>query len=286
MYGILRSILVANNQILLGHSPDADDAFMFYALARGKISSEPYEIKHILQDIQTLNERAMRSELDITAISIHAYAYVKSHYFLMTSGASMGIDYGPIVVAKTPMSIDDLPDKTIAIPGTMTTAFLLLRLVLGDFAYESVPFDRIMQEVASGVVDAGLIIHEGQINYTELGLHKVLDLGIWWHRETGLPLPLGGNALKRTLKPTVIADLSRILRESIQYGLDHFDEALDYAMQFARNMSREQVGDFVNMYVNQWTVDCGQDGRKAISELLGRAESRRLIPPTLPVDFV
>ncbi|MFA5863257.1 MAG: MqnA/MqnD/SBP family protein [Phycisphaerae bacterium] len=277
---------MANKEILLGHSPDADDAFMFYALAREKISTGPYRIKHIMEDIQTLNERAIRNELDITAISIHAYAYVKSHYLLLTSGASMGLNYGPVVVSKTPMTIEDLSDKKIAIPGIMTTAFLVLRLAVGDFNYEAVPFDKILFQVGMGQADAGLIIHEGQMNYSELGFHKVVDLGEWWHEQTGLPLPLGGNAIKRSLGPNVIDDLAGIIRQSIQYGFDHFDEAVDYAMPFARKMSREHVEAFVRMYVNQWTLDCGQDGKQAIHELLARAETGRLIPHTLPVEFI
>lgn len=277
---------MANNEILLGHSPDADDAFMFYALAKDKIPTRGYQIRHILQDIQTLNERAMRQELDITAISIHAYAYVKSNYLLMTCGASMGIDYGPIVVTRNPMTLEELSQKTIAVPGTMTTAFLALRLLVGDFDYVTVPFDQILDQVADGKVDAGLIIHEGQLSYPELGLKKIVDLGIWWRQETALPLPLGGNIIKRSLGKKVIADLSEILHQSIAYGLDHFDEAVDYAMTFSRDMSREQVGDFVNMYVNQWTLDYGPEGKQAIVELFSRAESKRLIPSALPVEFV
>jgi 1,4-dihydroxy-6-naphthoate synthase len=276
---------VAYNEILLGHSPDADDAFMFYALAKGKIPTGPYTFKHILADIQTLNERAIHSELDVTAVSIHAYAYIKSHYLLMTSGASMGLNYGPIVVSKEPMTLEDLTDKKIAIPGIMTTAFLVLRLAAGEFNYEAFPFDKITIEVESGNVDAGLIIHETQMNYSELGLHKVVDLGAWWYEQTHLPLPLGGNVIKRTLGPKVIDDVSKILHDSIQYGLDHFDEALEYCLPFARKMSREHVEAFVRMYVNKWTLDCGTDGRDAIFELLGRAEHQRLIPPTLPVEF-
>ncbi len=276
---------MAYNEILLGHSPDADDAFMFYALAREKISTGPYKFKHILADIQTLNERAMRSELDITAVSIHAYAYIKSHYLLMTSGASMGINYGPLVVAREPMTLEDLTDKKIAVPGIMTTAFLVLRLAAGDFNYEAFPFDKITGEVGSGSVDAGLIIHESQMNYSELGLYKVVDLGEWWYEQTRLPLPLGGNVVRRTLGPKVIEDLSKILRESIQYGFDHFDEALEYCLPFARKMGREHVEAFVRMYVNKWTLDCGKDGKEAIFELLSRAEHQRYIPPTLPVEF-
>jgi 1,4-dihydroxy-6-naphthoate synthase len=276
---------VINNEILLGHSPDADDAFMFYALAAGKVSTRPYSITHILQDIQTLNERAMKSELDVTAVSFHAYAYIRSHYQLLTCGASMGKDYGPIVVAKEPMTINELSEKRIAIPGTMTTAFLLLRLAIGDFDYQAIPFDQIISHVEDDSVDAGLIIHEGQITYSEKGLYKIIDLGNWWNRETNLPLPLGGNAVKRSLGKVVISDLAKIVHESIDYGLDHFDDALDYAMKFSRDMPREQVSDFVNMYVNRWTLDCGEDGREAITTLFVKAEEMRYIPPALPVDF-
>jgi len=282
---ILGSILVPDNKILLGHSPDADDAFMFYALARNKISSSPYEIRHVLADIQTLNERAIRSELDVTAISIHAYPYVKSHYLLMPCGASMGCDYGPLVVAREPMTLDDLADKTVAIPGTMTTAFLALRLAVDGFNYETVPFDKIPLYVAAGSADAGLIIHESQLSYAELGLCKVADLGSWWHDETGLPLPLGGNVIKRSLGPRAIADMVGILNRSIAYAFEHFDEAVDYAQTFARGITREQVEAFIRMYVNKYTLDCGHEGRQAIGELLGRAEARRLIPSTLPVEF-
>jgi 1,4-dihydroxy-6-naphthoate synthase len=225
-------------------------------------------------------------EIAVISSSIHAYAYVKSNYFLMTCGASMGIDYGPIVVTRNPMTLEELSQKKIAIPGTMTTAFLALRLLLGDFDYVTVPFDHILDQVSDGEVDAGLVIHEGQFSYPELGLQKVVDLGVWWRQETALPLPLVGNIIKRSLGKKVIADLSEILHESIAYGLDHFDEAVDYAMTFSRHMSREQVGDFVNMYVNQWALDYGPQGKQAIIELFSRAESKRLIPSALPVEFV
>jgi 1,4-dihydroxy-6-naphthoate synthase len=277
---------MANNEILLGHSPDADDAFMFYALANGKVPTRGYQIRRILYDVQTLNERAMRQELDITAISIHAYAYVKSNYCMMTCGASMILDYGPVVVAREPMTLDELSQKKIAIPGTMTTAFLLLRMLLGDFDYITVPFDHILGQVVDGTVDAGILIHEDQLRYPDFKLHKIIDLGVWWRQETALPLPLIGIVIKRSLGKKTIMDLSEILRESISYGIDHFKEATDYAMTFARHMSREQVGDFINMYVNQWTLDYGEEGKKAIVELFSRAESRRLIPSALPVEFV
>jgi 1,4-dihydroxy-6-naphthoate synthase len=277
---------MANNEILLGLTPDADDAFIFYALASGKVSSGPYDIKFIKRDLLTLNELAIKKEPDITSVSFSAYPYVRSHYYLLTCGAVMGKAYGPVVVAREPMTMEELVEKQIAIPGTMTTAFLLLRLMLGDFNYESLPADQIIDRVADGEVDAGLIIHKGQLIYPEEGLHKIIDLGVWWFKETGLPLPLSAYIVKKSLQPAVIDDLAKILRESIQYGMDHFNDAIDYAMSVAHYMSREQISDFVNMYVNQWTLDCGEDGKKAIAELFSRAETRRLTPSTLPVEFV
>jgi len=282
---ILRRSIVSSKEIFLGHSPDADDAFMFYGLAREKIVTGPYKIIHILQDIQTLNERAVRGEFDITAVSIHAYSYIKRNYLLTPCGTSMGENYGPIVVSKYKMSIAELPDKTIAVPGTMTSAFLALRLAIGDFDYCEEPFDKILPQVKSGEADAGLIIHEGQITYDSLNLYNIVDLGRWWFSQTGLPLPLGGNAIKRSLGSTVISDLCKIVHESISYSLDHFDEALDYAMNFAHGIDREEVETFVRMYVNKWTIDIGEIGRKAIMTFLSMAEHRKMIPPTVPVDF-
>ncbi len=277
---------MAHNEILLGHSPDADDAFILYALAAGKVSTGPYKIHYILRDIQILNEMAMRQELDVTAVSFHAYPYIRTHYYLLTCGAGMGKDYGPIVVAREPITIDDLKDKRIAIPGTLTTAFLLLRLMLGDVNYETVPSDQILDMVANEEIDAGLIIHKGELTYPEKGLYKIIDLGVWWAQETGLPLPLSAYVVKRSLTAAIISDMKKIIRESIQYGMEHFDEAIDYAMSFSHHMSRGQVSDFINMYVTHWSIDCGQDGKKAAVELFSRAEFMRLIPSTLPIEFV
>ncbi|NLX04665.1 MAG: ABC transporter substrate-binding protein [Phycisphaerae bacterium] len=275
-----------DKEILLGHSPDSDDAFMFYGLTSGKVPSEGYVIKHLLSDIETLNQYATNGKLDLTAISLHAYAYVKSHYALMACGASMGMGYGPIIVATKPMTIEELERATIAVPGTMTTAFLVLRMVLGHFDYQVIPFDKILFQVAGGSVDAGLIIHEGQVNYGQMELLNVLDLGKWWSDQTGLPLPLGVNAVKRDLGPAVMKDLSRLVLRSIEYGMENPEEALDFAQDYARGLDRQQLETFVRMYVNQWTLRCGPEGTKAINELLYRAETERLIPPTLPVDFV
>ncbi len=276
---------MAGKEIFLGHTPDADDAFIFYGLAREKISSSPYKIIRIIQDIQQLNERAVRGNLDITAASIHAYSYIKRNYLLMPCGVSMGENYGPIVIAKHQISLDELPRKTIAVPGLMTSAFLALRLAIGDFDYCEEPYDKILPQVESGEADAGIIIHERQISYNSLNLYNILNLGQWWFRQTGLPLPLSGNAIKRSLSSTVISDLCKIIYESISYSLDHFDEALDYATNFAHGASRKETETFIRMYVNDRTLDLGEDGRKAITKFLALAEQRKLIPPTIPVDF-
>jgi len=236
-------------KLTLGHSPDPDDAFMFYGLAKGLVPSHGYEFEHILQDIQTLNERATRGELDVTAISIHAYAYVSDKYALLPSGASMGDGYGPMLVAKQKFTKEEVARKTIAVPGTMTSAFLALQLWLGkpakEFKYVVVPFDRIFEAVRSGKAEVGLIIHEGQLTYGKSGLQRVVDLGKWWQKVTGLPLPLGGNAIRRSLGPETIASVSQALRDSIQYAIDHRDEALAYAMQFARDLDTQLADKFV-----------------------------------------
>src|SRR5580704_6979193 len=224
--------------ITVGHSPDPDDAFMFYALAHDKIPTGDLTFRHELQDIETLNRRALRGELEVTAISIHAYAFLLDKYALLPSGCSMGDRYGPMVVARKPLTIGDLRTTKIAVPGTMTTAFLTLRLLAGEFAYEVMPFDQILDAVASGEFDAGLIIHEGQLTFQNQGLHLVVDLGVWWQERTGLPLPLGGNAVRRDLGPETMKEISRLLKESIRYGLDHRDEALAYALQYARDMDK------------------------------------------------
>ncbi len=272
----------------LGHSPDPDDAFMFYGLAAGRIPTGRWRFEHVLQDIQTLNERALRGELEITAISIHAYPYVAARYALTHCGCSMGDGYGPMVVTREPMEIDALRGLRIAVPGTMTTAFLVLNLLLGrdGFSHEVVAFDRIIDHVAAGRADAGLIIHEGQLTYRDRGLHCVIDLGQWWRSQTGRPLPLGGNVIRRDLGPDNMREISGILRESIRYGLDHRAEAVRHALQYARDMSERLADEFVGMYVNRWTVDYGEQGRQAVRELLTRGCQAGLVPDAGEIDFV
>jgi len=272
--------------LLLAHSPDPDDAFMFYALAKEKIDTRGWRFEHILQDIQTLNERAMREELDITAISIHAYAWVADKYALLSSGASMGLRYGPMVVARQPMSVEQLRRTHIAVPGTMTSAFLTLRLAIGDYPYEVVPFDEIIPAVAAGRLDAGLLIHEGQLTFAEAGLMNVFDLGQWWWDQTQLPLPLGGNAVRRGLGPEAIREIGEILRDSIRYGLEHRDEAVRYALQWARDMGVELADKFVGMYVNDLTLDYGEAGREGVRRLLTMAAERGYVPALPPLEFV
>jgi 1,4-dihydroxy-6-naphthoate synthase len=277
----------ATRRIQLGHSPDSDDAFRFYGLAEHKVDSQGFEFEHVLRDIQTLNEWAREGRIEITAISVHAYAYVADKYAILSHGASMGDNYGPMVVTREPVDVDWLRDKRIAIPGEMTSAFLALRLFLGDFAYDVMPFDQIMEAVASGKAEAGLLIHEGQLTHGELGLHSVVDLGKWWHTETnGLPLPLGVNAVRRDLGPETMAQLSRILKASIVYGLEHRQEALQHAMQYARGLETTTADTFVGMYVNDWTVDMGERGKESIRLFLGRAAEKGYIPQGISVDFV
>jgi 1,4-dihydroxy-6-naphthoate synthase len=273
--------------IQLGHSPDSDDAFMFYGLAKGLVDTEGLRFEHILRDIETLNQWALEGRLEITAISVHAYAYVADKYAILTHGASMGDNYGPIVVTREAVGPDWLRGKRIAIPGTMTSAFLALRLFLGDFEYDVLPFDEIMETVASGKAAAGLLIHEGQLTHESLGLHAVVDLGKWWHERTeGLPLPLGVNAVRRDLGPERMAQLSRILKASIVYGLQHRGEGLEYALQFARGLPTETADQFVGMYVNDWTVDMGERGQRSIRLFLKEAVERGIIPHDVPVDFI
>jgi 1,4-dihydroxy-6-naphthoate synthase len=273
--------------IHVGHSPDPDDAFMFYALAHDKIDTGDLAFRHELQDIETLNRRALRGELEVTAVSIHAYAHLLDRYALLPSGCSMGDRYGPMVVARRPMAADDLRRATLAVPGTLTTAFLTLRLLLpGDLRYEVVPFDRILGAVAEGRFDAGLIIHEGQLTFQNQGLHLVVDLGVWWQEHTGLPLPLGGNVVRRDLGPDTIAQISRLLKESIRYALAHRAEALDYALRYARDMDRGLADRFVGMYVNEWTLDYGPRGREAVRRLLEEGHKAGVIPAPVAVEFV
>ena len=275
----------------LGHSPDPDDAFMFYGLAKGMIPTPGFRFEHILQDIQTLNERATRGELDISAVSIHAYAYVSDQYALLPSGASMGDGYGPVLVAKERWAKADLLRKRIAVPGTMTSAFLALQLWLGrparEFDFVVVPFDRIFEAVREGRADVGLLIHEGQLTYQNEGLVVCEDLGVWWGRENGgLPLPLGGNVIHKRLEPPLRKTLSDILTVSIRYSLEHRAEAVRHALQFARDMGHELADRFVGMYVNHWTLDYGGRGRESIRRFLGQAFERGLIPRRQELEFV
>jgi 5,8-dihydroxy-2-naphthoate synthase len=273
-------------EITLGHSPDPDDAFMFYALAADKIDTCGITFNHVIQDIETLNRRAINAELDITAVSIHAYAYVLDQYALLTSGASMGDDYGPLVISREPMSLDELRNATIAVPGMMTTAYLTLRLCMGDVKTVVVPFDQIMDSVQRGDVDAGLLIHEGQLTYSARGFHKVIDLGEWWMSETGLPLPLGGNAIKKSLGPELIALVSKLLRQSIQFGLENREVAVRHSMKYGRGMAEPLTDKFVGMYVNDYTIDYGERGREAVRLLLERAHEAGIIPRPVRLEFV
>jgi 1,4-dihydroxy-6-naphthoate synthase len=273
--------------ITVGHSPDPDDAFMFYALAHHKLDTGDLDFRHELQDIETLNRRALRGELDVTAVSIHAYALLLDKYALLPSGCSMGDRYGPMVVANKPMTMQELRSARIAIPGTLTTAFLALRLLLPDgFTYEVMPFDKILDAVAQGRYDAGLIIHEGQLTFQNQGLHLVVDLGVWWQERTHLPLPLGGNAVRRDLGPETIGRISHLLKQSIRYGLEHRDEALAYALAYARDMDRSLADRFVGMYVNDWTLDYGPRGREAVRRLLDEGHRAGVIPHPAQVEFV
>ena len=277
--------------IALGHSPDPDDAFMFYAIAQNKVDLRGYRFEHRLEDIQTLNERAACGELHVSAISIHAYAYVTDKYALMPCGASMGDGYGPIVIRKhsTPNEDVDLREHlrklVIAVPGTMTSAYLALQLYLGDFKHVVVPFDRIFDAVKNGKADAGLIIHEGQLTYAKSGFDKTVDLGAWWKGETGLPLALGGNVVRKDLSERVRHDLVEIVRESIGYGLAHRDEAVQHALPYAREMDQKMARKFIGMYVNEFTLDYGEIGREAIRRFLGAARRAGHIAKLAPIEF-
>jgi 1,4-dihydroxy-6-naphthoate synthase len=283
----MSSIAAEQQLIRVGHSPDPDDAFMFHALANAKIDTGRYRFEHTLQDIETLNRRAFKGELELTAVSLHGYAFVTDKYALCSCGASMGDNYGPMVVAREPGEIAGLKGKRIAVPGTLTTAFLTLKLLLGDaFEYEVHPFDEILNVVARGDVDAGLIIHEGQLTYQNQGLSLIVDLGKWWHAETGLPLPLGGNAIRRDLGPTGMREVTDLLRQSIRYGLEHRQEALQYAEKYGRDLDRQRTDTFVGMYVNDWTIDFGARGREAVELLLSRAYEARIIPRPVEVEFI
>ena len=272
--------------IQLGHSPDADDAFMFWALAANRIDTRGFEFEHVLRDIQTLNEWALEGRLEVTAISLHAYPFVQDRYALLPHGASMGSGYGPVVVARRAMTKDELREVEIAVPGTMTTAFLVLRMYLGDFSYRVVPFDEIDDEVKSGAAEAGLLIHEGQLTYEAEGLKKVVDLGEWWLLETGLPLPLGANVARRDIGADRLHDLSEVLAESIAAGLANRREAMEYALGFGRGLDSELGDRFVAMYVNELTQDYGEEGREAVRELMRRGEAIGAFESPVNVDFV
>ncbi len=279
---------MAEKTISLGHSPDPDDAFMFYALASEKIDTHGWRFEHILQDIQTLNDRAARGELHITAISIHAYPYVASNYALTACGSSMGDGYGPIVVAREPMPVEQLKGKTIAVPGLTTTAFLALNLLLGKdtFQHVIVPFDEILNHVADGKADAGLIIHEGQLTYQNQNLGLIVDLGKWWMEENSLPLPLGGNCIRRDLGLDNMIEITSVLKQSIQYSLEHRKEAVEHALKYARDMGTDLADRFVGMYVNDWTIDYGVRGRQAIELLLKKGADAGLVPQVEKIDFI
>jgi len=277
--------------IRVGHSPDPDDAFMFYALAADKIATGRYRFIHELVDIETLNRRAFSGELELTAVSLHAYAHLTDRYLLCPCGASMGDRYGPMLIAREPVPREALHRATIAVPGTLTTAFLAARMCLGpNFQYVEVPFDEILDVVTAGhyggrTVDAGLIIHEGQLTYAAEGLSLVVDLGQWWFDETGLPLPLGANAVRKDLGAEAIRDVNRLLLESIRYGLEHREEALAHALQYGRGLDHSKADQFVEMYVNHWTLDFGSRGRRAVAELLKRGHEAGVIPSLIKPEF-
>ena len=272
--------------ITVAHSPDSDDAFMFYALATNKLDTGELQFTHVLKDIQTLNEEARRGTYDVTAVSFHAYAYISDKYALLPHGASIGDKYGPVVVSREQAAPEDLPRMRVAVPGTLTSAFLALRIFSADFEYEVVPFDKIIEAVQEERCDAGLLIHEGQLFYQALGLHKVVDLGEWWHERTGLPLPMGGNAIRRELGPELMQKVSGYLHESIRYSLEHREDALEYAMQFARDMEPALADRFVAMWVNDLTLDYTERGREAVRRLLAEGYERGIIPHAPEVEFV
>jgi 1,4-dihydroxy-6-naphthoate synthase len=277
---------ISPRTIHVAHSPDSDDAFMFYALAEGKIDTEGLRYVHELKDIETLNQRAMRGELEVTAVSIHAYAYLTDKYALLPHGASMGDKYGPRLVSRSPMTKADVRGKRIAIPGPLTSAYLALRLYEPDFEPVFTPFDQIEEAIVRGDVDLGLLIHEGQLTFGDQGLHLIADMGEWWYGETGLPLPLGGNIVRKDLGPELTQMISRHLRASIAYGLEHRAKALDHAMRYARGLDRAKADTFVGMYVNDWTLDYGARGREAVRLFLQRGAEAGIIDHDVAVEFV
>jgi 1,4-dihydroxy-6-naphthoate synthase len=271
--------------IRVAHSPDSDDAFMFYALSQNKLETGPLRFVHELSDIESLNRRALAGELEVSAVSIHAYAYLADKYALLSSGSSMGDRYGPRLVARSAMRREDLEGKTVAVPGEWTTAFLALKLYEPRVEHVVVPFDEIMDFVAHGEADVGLLIHEGQLTHASEGLRLIEDLGEWWYSETGLPLPLGGNVVRRDLGDETIREVACLIKASIQYALDHREEALAYALGYARDLPPEQADRFVSMYVNEWTLDYGETGRKAVQTLLSRGYEAGVIPDRVEVEF-
>jgi len=279
------STLAETRTITVAHSPDSDDAFMFYGLATNKLDTGSLSFTHVLKDIQTLNEEAFRGTYDVTAVSFHAYAYIADKYLLLPHGASIGDNYGPILVSREPAKAADISTLKIAVPGTLTSAFLALRIFNADFKYEVVPFDKIIDAVKSGQCDAGLLIHEGQLFYESIGLHKVLDLGEWWHERTGLPLPMGGNVIRRELGSEIIRQVSHCLSESIRYSLANREDALAYAMQFARDMDTDLADRFVTMWVNDLTLDYTDRGREAVQRMLMEGFERGIIPNRPTVEF-
>lgn len=284
----MSSTSVPIREITVAHSPDSDDAFMFYGLATNKVRVPGLRFTHTLCDIETLNRKAMQEEgaYDVTAISFHAYPYIQDHYALMPSGGSVGDGYGPMIIASRPFSEDSIKRRRIAVPGKLTTAYLVLNLFAPGIETDVVPFDQIIPQVLQGQHEAGLIIHEGQLTYSKSGLQRIVDLGVWWQKQTGLPLPLGGNAIRRSLGKELTSAVCFALRESIQYALDHREEALAYAMQFARDLDSQSADKFVGMYVNQRTLDYGQDGREAVRRLLQMGHEAGIIPHEARVEFV
>jgi 1,4-dihydroxy-6-naphthoate synthase len=280
------SVSTKTKEISVAHSPDSDDAFMFYGLATNKVRVPGLKFSHTLCDIETLNRKAMEGVYDVTAISFHAYPYIQDKYGLMTCGGSVGDGYGPMIVSTRALSIAEVKQIKVAVPGTLTTAYLALNLFAPGIDTEVVPFDHIIPQVLAGKFEAGLIIHEGQLTYSKSGLHRVIDLGKWWRDITGLPLPLGGNAIRRELGAEVIHDVSKALKDSIQYALDHREEALEYAMQFARDLDTASADKFVGMYVNERTVDYGADGREAVSRLLDLGRKAGIIKTDVKVEWM
>ncbi len=273
-------------ELKLAHSPDSDDAFMFYPLATKKIRTGRLKFTHVLEDIETLNQKALQETYDITAMSFHAYAYLADRYALLPSGASFGDRYGPIVVTKGSLGKDGLKKRRVAVPGKWTTAFLALQLFEPEIETVFRPFDQILDTVAKGEADAGVVIHEGQLTYASAGLRKLVDLGAWWYQETTLPLPLGGNGIRKSLDAGVIQKVSKLLHESIQYSLEHRDEALQYALQFARGLDTQTADQFVSMYVNDWTLDYGARGRQAVQRLLDQGFEKGILPSAVKAEFI